>query len=106
MAPTNPVDPVGFAVPIRLSLLSAILKTRFIIAGLKCTALPDDIPNLKTNTTLPVYHGTNVKVECEVGYSQSGSSVITCIQDKDWKFAGDSPHCALGGLATLQVLSP
>ena len=90
-----------------LSLLSATMKTRFILAGfpVQCMALPDDISNLKTNTTLPVYHGTNVKVECEVGYSQSGSTVITCIQDKDWKFAGTTPHCALGGLATLQVLS-
>ena len=72
--------------------------TRFILADLpvQCTALPEDIPNLKTSTKLPVYHGTNLKVECGVGYSRLGSSVITCTKEKTWSYTGDTPSCAAG----------
>ena len=62
-----------------------------------CTTLPNDIPNLKTSTELPVNHGTRVEVECEVGYSLSGSKEITCNRDKNWKYEGDSPQCIVSG---------
>ena len=61
-----------------------------------CTALPEDIPNLRTNTVLPVNHGTSVEVKCEVGYTLSGSNLITCNKDKNWEYAADSPQCTLG----------
>ena len=62
----------------------------------RCTALPDEGSNLKTRTVLPVNHGISVEVECEVGYSLSGSREITCNKDKNWKYAGDSPTCRGG----------
>ena len=63
-----------------------------------CTALPEDIPNLKTTTVLPVNHGTSVEVKCEVGYTLSGSNLITCNKDKNWEYAAHSPQCILGGV--------
>ena len=62
-----------------------------------CTALPENIPNLKTNTVLPVNHGTSVEVKCEVGYTLSGSNLITCNKDKNWEYDGNPPQCTLGG---------
>ena len=64
-----------------------------------CTALPEDIPNLKTNTVLPVNHGTSVEVKCEVKYSLSGSNLITCNKDKNWEYDGNPPQCILGGFS-------
>ena len=64
----------------------------------KCEELPDDIPHLKKTTIAPpAYHGTSVEVECEEGYSLSGNTTITCINEKSWKYGGDSPQCTLGG---------
>ena len=63
-----------------------------------CTALPEDIPNLRTNTVLPVNHGTSVEVKCEVGYTLSGSNLITCNKDKNWEYDGNPPQCTLGGV--------
>ena len=61
----------------------------------KCTGLPD-VFDLKTSTSLPVDHGTTVEVDCVLGYSLSGSRLITCIKDKNWEFV-DTPVCVLGG---------
>ena len=59
-----------------------------------CTELPDNIFNMKTNPPLPVNYGTVVELECIQGYSLSGSILITCIKDKNWKYE-DTPHCVL-----------
>ena len=58
-----------------------------------CTALPADIPNLKTSTELPVQSGTRVEVGCEDGYILLGNNVIICKTDKDWEYAGNPPQC-------------
>ena len=63
-----------------------------------CTALPEDIPSLRTNTVLPVNYGTRVEVKCEVGYTLSGSNLITCNKDKNWGYDGNPPQCTLGGV--------
>jgi len=48
----------------------------------KYRELPD-IWSIKTDTPLPVNHGTKVELECIPGYSLSGSNVITlCLGQK------------------------
>ena len=61
----------------------------------KCTGLPDEIFDMKTNMPLPVEHGKRVELDCIQGYSLSGSILITCIKDKSWEYK-DIPHCVLG----------
>ena len=43
-----------------------------------------------------------MKVECDAGYSQLGSSVITCTKEKTWKNAGGLPGCLAGRFAALR----
>ena len=76
------------------NLFSTDNKTLFGLSD-TCTALPEDIPNLRTNIVLPVNHGTSVEVKCEVGYTLSGSNLITCTKDKNWEYAADSPQCTI-----------
>ena len=59
----------------------------------RCNDLPD-IWNLKTDMELPVNHGTRVEVSCIDGYNLSGSSLITCVKNKNWSF-DDKPLCVL-----------
>ncbi|KAL5259814.1 hypothetical protein ACHWQZ_G010058 [Mnemiopsis leidyi] len=59
----------------------------------KCRELPD-IWSIKTDTQLPVNHGTQVELECIPGYSLSGSNVITCVRDRNWEY-GTVPECIL-----------
>ena len=64
----------------------------------ECTALPDNILNLKTSTQLPVQPDTLVSVECEPGYILAGSYLILCVQDTIWASAGNLPHCFTLGI--------
>ena len=59
----------------------------------KCGELPD-IWSIKTDTPLPVDHGTKVELDCIPGYSLSGSSVITCVKDRNWLYQA-TPECIL-----------
>ena len=40
-------------------------------------------------------HGTLVEVDCILGYSLSGSRLITCIRDRNWQYE-EVPDCILG----------
>ena len=39
-----------------------------------------------------------MEVDCNPGYSLSGSDLITCTKDKNWEYVADSPQCTLGGV--------
>ena len=60
----------------------------------KCPDLPD-IWSIKTNSPLPVDYGTRVEISCIPGYSLAGSSLITCIKDRNWEY-DITPKCILG----------
>ena len=66
----------------------------------KCTGLSDEMFDLMTNIPLPVDYGTRVELDCIQGYSLSGSSLITCIKEKNWQYE-DTPHCVLGEIQLL-----
>ena len=65
----------------------------------KCGELPD-IWSIKTDTPLPVDHGTKVELDCIPGYSLSGSRVITCVKDRNWVYE-TTPECILRELYYL-----
>ena len=68
----------------------------------QCSTLPD-IFDLKTSASLPVDHGTSVKVDCIPGYNLSGSSLITCNKDVNWWYE-QTPYCVLGGFSHYSKL--
>ena len=61
----------------------------------KCTALPPDIPDLRTPTQFPVDHGTEVTVTCDSSELR-GDSVITCIDSTLFNF-DEKPKCNIEG---------
>ena len=75
-----------------LNMILRKLNNNFYVSD-KCRELPD-IWSIKADTPLPVNHGTKVELECIPGYSLSGSSVITCVKDRDWEYEM-TPKCTL-----------
>ena len=45
-----------------------------------------------------------MELKCIPGYSLSGSSVITCVKDRNWQY-DTAPECILGNESLSQTIS-
>ena len=50
-----------------------------------------------TKETFPIEQDTEIKLECEAGYTLQGSNTVTCKQDLQYTF-GLQPTCEIGEL--------
>ena len=53
--------------------------------------------HVTTVEKFPVEQDTEIKLECEAGYTLQGSNTVTCKQDRQYIF-GLQPSCEMGKL--------
>ena len=65
-----------------------LVLTKFLVSDPpKCTGLPVTWEHVTTVEKFPVEQDTEIKLECEAGYTLQGSNTVTCKQDRQYTFS-------------------